>query len=460
MRRVISFCRVGFSLWLTAAVTLGAARDTNESVFALKEVSRFDRAAKMGFKLFGQQVSVSSDEIPVAVKTWPAFKSGKPIYGSTRFDAVYGKPDSGIEYHFAFDESRGTGQGYDRLYFDHNRDLDLTNDKPLVPQNQPPEGAKLGFAYIAQEIYFDSLALEFDFGPAGKRLVEVLPRLVIYDKGRSSAHFVATKIRRGEIEIARQRFDALLGHEFTVGGRYDRPFTALHLIPKDAEGSETGIRDLQENFLGVLRKIGNTHYRFATTPTGDRLTVEAYDGAYGNLELGAGERDVQEMGILNGWLMSRNTLVSLEDALENPKAEKRPRRCRLPVGDYFPSDLLIRYGRLQVFLSDNYHSDGKPRDDHARVHGIKIRSNEPFILDFSNEPEVLFALPPKNHRVKAGEELRVKAVLIDPKLDIMIRGLDDTTATGGNRPFASLDPRVVITRRNGERVAEGVMPFG
>lgn len=62
----------------------------------------------------------------------------------------------------------------------------------------------------------------------------------------------------------------------------------------------------------------------------------------------------------------------------------------------------------------------------------------------------------KNHRVKLGEQLPVKAVLIDPKLDIMIRGLDDTT----REPKVSLDPKVVITRANGEIVGQGVMPFG
>ena len=66
----------------------------------------------------------------------------------------------------------------------------------------------------------------------------------------------------------------------------------------------------------------------------------------------------------------------------------------------------------------------------------------------------------------------VKAVLIDPELDIMIRRLDDTarkqkkeyaTPNGQKRTIErnkSLDPKVVITRADGEKVAEGVMPFG
>jgi hypothetical protein len=58
---------------------------------------------------------------------------------------------------------------------------------------------------------------------------------------------------------------------------------------------------------------------------------------------------------------------------------------------------------------------------------------------------------------------------VDPKLDIMIRNLDDTShkvtqdAAGkalGYERNLSLDPQVIITRANGEKVAEGVMPFG
>ena len=40
-----------------------------------------------------------------------------------------------------------------------------------------------------------------------------------------------------------------------------------------------------------------------------------------------------------------------------------------------------------------------------------------FVLDFSNQPEVLFASPAKDLRVKPGDTLEVKAVLVDPKLN-------------------------------------------
>jgi len=60
-------------------------------------------------------------------------------------------------------------------------------------------------------------------------------------------------------------------------------------------------------------------------------------------------------------------------------------------------------------------------------------------------------------------------VLIDPKLDYMIRHVNDTAQKQtkdenghdlGYTRNLSLDPHVIITRTNGEKVAEGVMPFG
>jgi hypothetical protein len=65
-----------------------------------------------------------------------------------------------------------------------------------------------------------------------------------------------------------------------------------------------------------------------------------------------------------------------------------------------------------------------------------------------------------------GDNLSVMAVLVDPRLDIMIRRVDDTqTKDAKGKPQGymhtlSLDPTVIITRVNGEKVAEGVMPFG
>ena len=124
-------------------------------------------------------------------------------------------------------------------------------------------------------------------------------------------------------------------------------------------------------------------------------------------------------------------------------------------------------------ISDNYHTDGKRQDRHKqRKFTVQIRQDKPFILDFSNKPEVMFAGPAKDSVFKPGDQVEVYAVLIDPALDIMIRGINDTRQKikeeidlgDGKKEIRekdkSLDPVVIITDSSGKTVAEGPMPFG
>jgi hypothetical protein len=130
----------------------------------------------------------------------------------------------------------------------------------------------------------------------------------------------------------------------------------------------------------------------------------------------------------------------------------------------------LRAGPLAITISNNYHTNaqGRPSSENP-VYAMAVRADQPYVLDFSNDPVVVFGQPPKDKTIfSRGEEIQFAAVLVDPKLDIMIRGLDDTAAqveqatpTGQKyqRP-KSLDPKVVIARADGEVVAQGVMPFG
>jgi hypothetical protein len=222
-----------------------------------------------------------------------------------------------------------------------------------------------------------------------------------------------------------------------------------------------------------MHRIDGKHYTASVTPTGERLTVGPYRGDFGLLRLGPGKRDIKKLSI-DGSLYSETSAVAVgeTDGLLRLVAPGTA-ECRLPVGDYLPALLRIEYGRLSLRLSNNYHSDGKPRDmERRRVYAIQIRKDKPFVLDFSNKPEVMFATPAKDQTLKPGDTLRVAAVLTDPGLDIMIRNLDDTgrkqkevykLADGKEHSYErplSLDPKVTITNSSGKQVAEGKMPFG
>jgi len=499
---------------LMVANAFGDKEKTEELVFNLEEISAFDIDEQIVGRFVRGQVSVCNKQPEADVGTYPTFKSDKPLYGSVRFASEYGEKDSGIQYHFALDESAGTGKGYDRLCFDLNRDLDLTNDTPLVPLKSPPDGVLLRYSSIKQHVcIFDYLNVNFDFGSDGRRPLEIMPRLTISESGYTSLSFVTTTAQKGKIRIAGQRFNIILGHNYLVGGWFDRPSTALLLIPEDKNNRRP--RWWGADQLRAIHKIQGTYYRFSATPAGDKLFVRPYDGEFGTFKIGSGWRLILNKQV-RGSLLSKDAVVAVGGELELGWP-KEARSCSLPVGDYLPAMLNITLGPLRISVSDNYHSDGKPRDRGGRppVYGIKIRKNKPFVLDFSNKPDVIFASPAADLRLKPGEKLDVKAVLVDPELDIMIRGLEakpsyaDSTllvklsilvliipgilwlllprlrrryrflpiisavgavilvaclialpAIGSELSYDEIIPRVLITRANGEKVAEGAMPFG
>ena len=185
-----------------------------------------------------------------------------------------------------------------------------------------------------------------------------------------------------------------------------------------------------------------------------------YAGDMGVFRPGAGDRDIEGEIQIHGSLRSEQTVVAVGEVRRG--WPEWTNECLVPVGDYLPASLNVRLGKLEVFISDNYHSEGKGRDSggHSKVYGIEIRKDRPYVLDFSNEPQVMFTTVTQGMKVKAGEELKVKAVLVDPKLDIMVRELNDLTQKDSRGTGKSLDPQVVITRGDGEVVAKGVMPFG
>ncbi len=403
------------------------------------------------------------------VKAYPNFKSGKPVYGLVRFGSKLTDPDAGLLFHFAVDESQGTGKGYDRLYFDLNRDGDLRNDGVLSPARRvPAEAYVTWYGGIKQQIYFDFLQVQLDLDSADTHPVQLAPRLVVAEyKGEryERMSFVRTRLYEGDIKVGRQKFKVRLGNDHLITGHLDVPDTALVLLRSNGERFNRWGNDR----LKAVQWIGNRFYTFSASPTGDELTVRPYAGDLGVFEVGAGGRATDKLGV-GGALAARDLAVAVGDRKKD-SLPQRVRNCQVPVGDYLPFYLFIELGRLEVSILQNSHSDGKRRDRAGRppVYGIQIRKDKPFVLDFSNKPDVMFAFPARDQRFKLGDALEVKAVLIDPELDVMIQRLTDTTrkqtkdAEGkplGYERSVSLDPTVTITRANGEKVAEGVMPFG
>ncbi len=225
--------------------------------------------------------------------------------------------------------------------------------------------------------------------------------------------------------------------------------------------------------LDSYHKIDDAFYQFMTVDGGRKMAARPYKGELGLIQVGKGGREL-EKAEFSGSVYKAGHISApvgrLEDAWPGPVSE-----CGIPVGDYTADMLHVTYDNLAITISNNYHTNAQGvRNGEDIVYGMTVRKDQPYVLDFSNEPMVVFDEPSADQTsFRRGSEIRFAAVLIDPKLDIMIRRLDDTSVMVDKeykdaqgkvihtaRVRKSLDPKVVITRADGQVIAEGVMPFG
>ena len=450
-----------------------------------------------------------------AVKAYPKLLSKKPVYGLIRLAADPYQKESGTPLYFVADESGekppeeepakeepkkeasildtlGAALGikkanrpadeqlpklsntYDRLYIDLSGDLDLTNDPVVVPMKKPPASLIYRYSSLRQQVVFEEISVPLEFGEdLGRCPVRLVPRLEVQEyqgKEYPGVGFISAVARTGGIKLGDRSYQAVLAQRYLITGRYDRPFTGLLLTASDNPNGKGDWWGADQ--LSAMRLAGDTYYTTTSTPLGDQLIVKPYQGPMGILKIGPGDRKLEKLTIQGG-LNSEDTSLAVGKLADSGRREPVS-ECRLPVGDYIPNYVTIEYGDLRIGISENYHSDGKPMsvDRDSWIHGIQIREDKPFVWDFSTPPDVMFASPAKDQTYRPDDEISVKAVLIDPKLTVMIRRLNDTSRmedkeieTGDGRKSTyktqvSLDPIVTITNASGKQIAEGPMPFG
>ena len=268
-------------------------------------------------------------------------------------------------------------------------------------------------------------------------------------------------IKEGRIILANRSYKMILG---------ERPKSEFFLF--DVEKG-FGPNWLGSSSLQSYHKIGDIFYEFMLIENNTKIAARPYKGPLGTIKAGKGGRELEKVEF-NGSVYKPGSISApigtTEECWPSPVVE-----CSIPTGDYTAYIMKVTYDNLAIDISNNYHTNaqGLPSYKHT-VYGMQVRQDKPYVLDFSNEPMVIFDQPPMSQTSSSrGQEIIFAAVLIDPNLDIMIRGLDDTSvkvdkeykdATGKvihtRKANKSLDPNVVIARADGEVIAEGVMPFG
>jgi len=268
-------------------------------------------------------------------------------------------------------------------------------------------------------------------------------------------------LKQAEITVANRPFKVLLG---------ERPEREFFLF------------DVEKGFgpywwgswsLNSYHKIGDKFFEFMLVEDGKKIAGRPYKGDFGTIRVGKGGRDLEKADF-SGSIHQAGYISAPIGTIEKRSTGRVP-ECRIPVGDYTAYFVHVNYDDLAIGVSNNYHTNAKGESRGKEVvYGMQVRKDKPYVLDFSNKPMVIFDQPSRSKTpFSRGEQIKFAAVMIDPKLDIMIRRLDDKSVTvdkeykdgsgkvihTAKRP-KSLDPKVVIARADGEIVAEGVMPFG
>lgn len=425
-------------------------------IFPLEEISLQDCPEPARTRLQAGLYARECGNTPLAGITYPKFKSNKPIYGAATFDLSLFDPQAGLRYGWAIDESGGTGTGYDRFYFDLNRDSDLTNDAPVTVMKEPPAG--LGqdpaTARFGKTILFEKIQVRLDYGPEGVWTQTVIPRLRhLGDIGdHSSMSFVAPTARKGKIVVGSEEVEVVLGQSFTISGRYDRPMTSVFLT-----GQNESVP-----FVGYWRKVNGAFCKLSPSPAGDKVSVEPYAGQVGTLELNAGARGTAVLSLEGGYVLSKDSIIDLTTC----KGEDG--KWTIPVGDYRPFNWFLRCGQRRIVLRPDDPQAG-PKTAPPAVFALHVRAGRPCTFALTEKPHVAFRIPGAGYRLKVGDTMNAEAVLLLPRTGAMIVALDDLTKktqtikTPDGRDFdiyASVDPTVKIANAAGQTVAEGKMPFG
>ena len=264
-------------------------------------------------------------------------------------------------------------------------------------------------------------------------------------------------VKQGQITLANRPYKILLG---------ERPEREFYLYD-----TETGIGPYWWGSwsLHSYHKIDDNFYEFMLIEDGKKITARPYKGPLGTIMVGKGGRELEKVEFKGSVHQKANVAAPI--GIIKERSPEAVSECTIPVGDYTSYIMHVTYDNLDICISNNYHTNAQGQSGGKDIiYGMQVREDKPYVLDFSNEPMVIFDQPPMSQTsFSRGREIKFAAVLIDPKLDIMIRGLDDksvhvaqVSADGReyNKRSKSLDPNVVIARAGGEVIAEGVMPFG
>jgi hypothetical protein len=210
------------------------------------------------------------------LKKLPSMKSKNPKFFGFQFDSN----DENTYLYCAADESKGTGKGYDTIYFDTNRNLDLSDDKPvqLAIENASGEYKSCKTEWITVSAYQGSenadrtnhpIAIQF-FGTAYKD--ELYPGF-----SRKGTWAGTLETNKGKIKC--------LVVDHNANGIYNEQ-TARDYVSADLNQTGKSFADpysQQALFQMNVSLVAGKGYEIRVNEVGNEITISPYTGPMGKI---------------------------------------------------------------------------------------------------------------------------------------------------------------------------------
>jgi hypothetical protein len=282
---------------------------------------------------------------PAQVKKMPECKSRHPLFGVISQDGMQVSGGSGMA--FLFDESLGTGKGYDRLVVDQNRNGDLTDDP--VWERAGPGSGEIQEHFEHQRFGPVVMPESTSVGAWRPRFfveVYVFNRALLRDgTGNMLHHIGQMRLCSGNLLVANVTVKGVqhrlgivdgnlnfrIGDPATVAEFMQSPGrTRWHLMPADylLRDVDRPGRDSVEP-LSSIAYFGGSPFSVTLAEDLKWIGLEPYAGVTGELEVG---EDITRF--ILGRQMAGGIWEAVSPGLEKGKAI-------LPAGTYRASNLMI-----------------------------------------------------------------------------------------------------------------------
>ena len=272
------------------------------------------------------------------------------------------------------------------------------------------------------------------------------------------------KFFRAPVSIGGEEFTAYFTEQtFEVRERSVKQ-SLVYLISEDYAPSQRPLYWRMNDPRQTYQQIAGVLYTCSIKEDRSAVVFTPCQGRTGWLQISCGDRAVNDVNIIRCYLRSKDSMLMLTESSENSFS--------VPAGDYDYASVSVDFDTLRVSILNNRYMDAGQTEP-SEEKPLQVGEGQVLTFDFSAKPEVFFTKITDGMEFKPGDEIKMAAVLVDTKLNMMVSRLYDNSKMvtkelkdrNGNvvrtyEVMKTLEPTVQITRADGTLTAEGKMPFG